>query len=118
MTSDVAGLLLAAGAGRRMGMPKALAETLNRINVYENSGASGIFVPCITDKNDIREVVKATTLPVNVMCMPQLPDFDGLKSLGVKRISMGPFVSNYVNASAEEIIRSVQEQNNFASLFK
>src|SRR6267154_2044258 len=46
--------------GFLLGMPTALAETLTRIKAYENAGASGIFVPCITDKNDIGEVVKST----------------------------------------------------------
>lgn len=71
--------------GFLLGMSTALAETLARIKAYENSGASGIFVPCVTDKNDIGKLVKATSLPLNVMCMPQLPDFEELKSLGVKK---------------------------------
>ena len=103
--------------GFLLGMPNALTETLQRIKAYENSGASGIFVPCITSKDDIREVVKATRLPINVMCMPQLPDFEDLKSLGVKRISIGPFVKQYANQKTDEAIRAIKEKGNFASLF-
>ena len=101
-----------------LGMPKALEETLPRIKAYENAGASGIFVPCITDQNDIKEVVRATKLPVNVMCMPALPGFEELKSLGVKRISMGPFVSNYISKKTEEVMKAVLQGNDFALLFK
>jgi 2-methylisocitrate lyase-like PEP mutase family enzyme len=103
--------------GFLLGMPNALSETLTRIKAYENSGADGIFVPCITDKNDIKEVVKATKLPINVMCMPALPGFDELESLGVKRISMGPFVQSYVNKKMQEAIHAIVSDNNFSCLF-
>jgi 2-methylisocitrate lyase-like PEP mutase family enzyme len=104
--------------GFLLGMPTALAETLTRIKSYQNSGANGIFVPCITAKSDIKEVVNATHLPINVMCMPELPNFEELKSLGVKRISMGPFVNSFVNKKTEEVIATILRDNNFSSLFK
>lgn len=104
--------------GFLLNMPDALAETLTRIKSYENAGANGIFVPCITNKNDIREVVTATRLPINVMCMPDLPAFDELKSLGVKRISMGPFAYNYANQKTERAIKTVLKENSFSALFE
>ncbi|HEY9047206.1 MAG TPA: isocitrate lyase/phosphoenolpyruvate mutase family protein [Ohtaekwangia sp.] len=104
--------------GFLLGMPNALQETLDRIRHYENAGADGIFVPCITDKHDIEQVVKATHLPVNVMCMPDLPDFKELASLGVKRISMGPFVHIYANKKVDEALRSIASENSFSALFK
>jgi 2-methylisocitrate lyase-like PEP mutase family enzyme len=97
-------------------MPTALAETLTRIRSYESAGADGIFVPCITNPNDIKQVVQSTTLPVNVMCMPGLPDFNELGSLGVKRISMGPFFFNKVYANAEKLSKTISDAENFSSI--
>jgi len=102
--------------GFLLGMPNALTETLSRIEVYENSGADGIFVPCITNRSDIREVVNAIKLPVNVMCMPALPDFDELASLGVKRISMGPFLFNQTNNTIKKLATTILEEKNFSSV--
>ena len=99
-----------------LGLPTALAETLTRIAHYKNTGADGIFVPCITDKNDIKEVVRATLLPINVMCMPDLPDFAELQSLGVKRISMGPFLFNKVYEQAVQLAKTIGRDKNFASI--
>jgi 2-methylisocitrate lyase-like PEP mutase family enzyme len=99
-----------------LGMPTALSETLTRIQRYENTGVHGIFVPCITDKNDINEVVGATALPVNVMCMPELPDFNVLGSLGVKRISIGPFLALYSQKKAEEAAAAILGDNDFAAI--
>jgi 2-methylisocitrate lyase-like PEP mutase family enzyme len=104
--------------GFLLGLPDALNETLTRIKAYESTGVNGIFVPCIIQEGDISAVVKSTRLPVNVMCMPQLPGFETLKKLGVKRISMGPFVSNYANQKAEMAIKAIVQENNFSFLFK
>ena len=103
--------------GFLLGMPTALTETIMRIKSYENFGVNGIFVPCITNKTDIKEVVNATNLPVNVMCMPALPDFEELKLLGVKRISMGPFVNSYINKKTEDVASAILQDNNFSCLF-
>jgi len=102
--------------GFLLGMPTALSETLTRIGSYENSGASGIFVPCITNKDDIKAVVNATKLPVNVMCMPDLPGFEELGVLGVKRISMGPFLFNKVYDAAGKLAKAVISDKNFSSI--
>jgi 2-methylisocitrate lyase-like PEP mutase family enzyme len=103
--------------GFLLGMPTALTETLERIRSYEEAGANGIFVPCITEVNDIKAVVNATGLPVNVMCMPSLPNFGELKALGVRRISIGPFVYSYLAKKAVEAANAIMEGDNFSILF-
>lgn len=102
--------------GFLLGLPNALDETLTRIKAYENTGANGIFTPCITAADDIRYVVNATPLPINVMCMPQLPDFGELAALGVKRISMGPFLFNKVYDHAAQLATAVVSNKNFKSI--
>ena len=102
--------------GFLLGLPAALSETLTRINSYKDLGADGIFVPCITNSADIKKVVAATDLPINVMCMPGLPDFDELASLGVKRISMGGFFFNKIYDKVEQLAKEISDQNNFSSI--
>jgi 2-methylisocitrate lyase-like PEP mutase family enzyme len=102
--------------GFLLGMPTALTETLTRIKSYENAGVDGIFVPCITERDDIKAVVNATHLPINVMCMPNLPGFEELGSLGVKRISMGPFLFNKVYNHAAALAKAVYSDKNFLSI--
>jgi 2-methylisocitrate lyase-like PEP mutase family enzyme len=103
--------------GFLLGMPDALAETLGRLSGYKDAGANGIFVPCITDIDDIKVVAAATDLPVNVMCMPSLPNFGELKAAGVRRISMGPFVYSYITRKAAEAVGAVLESDDFSLLF-
>lgn len=98
-------------------MPDARDEAIRRINIYGQTGINGIFVPCITDINDIRVVVASTKLPVNVMCMPDLPDFKTLKAAGVKRISLADFPYAHVYKELENATVKVLADGNFAAFF-
>jgi len=101
-----------------MELENPLEKTLKRIKLYEEAGADGIFVPCITKEADIKLVAESTDLPVNVMTMPDLPDFSILTKLGVKRISMGPFVYNNLMEKFEKTIAAIMQNQSFNSLFK
>ena len=91
-------------------------ETSKRLKIYEATGADGIFLPCISAENDIAEAVSNTKLPLNVMCIPGLPDFETLNKLGVKRISMGPFLFNKVYDQAGKLSEAVMANKNFSPI--
>ena len=100
-----------------LGHSNALEETKKRILLYENVGASGIFTPCIENVSAIKEIVNCTSLPINVMCMPNLPDFNTLTELGVKRISMGNFLFDTMYRQFENVTNEVLNQKSFRSIF-
>jgi 2-methylisocitrate lyase-like PEP mutase family enzyme len=91
-------------------------ETLDRLKLYETTGADGVFLPCICDENDILEAVNNTKLPLNVMCVPGLPDFKRLNELGVKRISMGPFMFNKLYSNITKLSNAISADNSFAAI--
>lgn len=95
----------------------AAEEAKLRVKKYEETGIHGFFLPCITDENDIKDIAAYTPLPLNVMCMPNLPNFVRLKELGVKRISMGNFVHSYLSKQMEEVMNNVIEKNSFSPIF-
>ncbi|WP_299535512.1 isocitrate lyase/phosphoenolpyruvate mutase family protein [Ulvibacterium sp.] len=100
-----------------MNIDNALQETLIRAKQYEKAGVDGLFVPCIEKQVDIERVVKGIGLPLNVMCMPNLPNFRILKDLGVSRISMGNFVFNRMKVELKNILYEITSNQSFASLF-
>lgn len=100
-----------------LGLSNAREEAINRIKLYETTGVHGIFLPCITNADDIIATVSATSLPVNVMCMRQLPDFNQLKTLGVKRISMGNFLNGILYQKMEVLTSQLVSEQSFSSLF-
>ncbi len=100
-----------------LGHSNPVEESLRRIRLYENAGADGIFVPCIVKEADIKSIVESTSLPINVMCMPTLPDFEKLKALGVKRISMGNFLFDNMYKKFEQRLGEIATHQSFKSIF-
>ncbi|RKF18726.1 isocitrate lyase/phosphoenolpyruvate mutase family protein [Alginatibacterium sediminis] len=100
-----------------LAMPDALAQTIERAGLYHSAGADGLFVPCITQVQDIRSLAAATKLPLNVMCMPELSNFDTLAANGVKRISMGNFLFDKLQSHLECDLKLIQKQQSFHSVF-
>jgi 2-methylisocitrate lyase-like PEP mutase family enzyme len=100
-----------------LNIPNKEKETRDRVMVYEASGADGIFLPCISEEADISAAVNNTELPVNVMCVPGLPALGVLHGLGVKRVSMGPFLYNRVYELAGQLSKAVMTAGTFAPLF-
>lgn len=100
-----------------LNLPNALQIALDRIKKYEQIGADGIFLPCITQENDIAKIVSEINLPLNVMCMPELPNFETLNKLGVKRISMGNFLNGFAYTSLENITTKILAEQSFKPLF-
>ncbi|MGY3795146.1 isocitrate lyase/PEP mutase family protein [Aquimarina sp. 433] len=94
-----------------------IEETKKRIQLYEDAGADGIFIPCIEREVDIKTIVDSTNLPLNVMSMPNLPNFDTLSKLGVKRISNGNFLFDKMYRLFEQITATVLNEKSFNPIF-
>jgi 2-methylisocitrate lyase-like PEP mutase family enzyme len=100
-----------------VGMANPLEETIQRVKAYTAAGAGGIFVPFVLEETDINEIIHATSLPVNVLSVPGLPDIAKLASIGVKRISLGSSLYRCVNREMVTKIRLVQERQSVSPLF-
>lgn len=98
-------------------VPARMDETLSRLQAYTTAGADGFFVPCIKSVEDIRQVVEASSLPVNVLSMPGLASITTLSGMGVKRISMGNFAYDKMMDSFSQSIARIQKEQSFESLF-
>lgn len=100
-----------------LGHEDALQETILRGHNYKAAGADGLFVPCLTSEKDISLIEKATDLPLNVMCMPDLPSFDRLKLAGISRISMGNFVHSAIQSKLIDLMHAIRSRQTFEGLF-
>lgn len=67
-----------------------VAEAKERATAYAEAGASGFFVPGLTDPALIRSVCEAISLPVNCMMKEGAPSVAEMGTLGVARVSYGP----------------------------
>lgn len=99
-----------------LGLSDAVDVAQKRSKLYENAGADGLFLPCIKQEADIQLLVASTTLPINVMCVPDLPSFEKLKTLGVRRISMGNFLFDRMQMDLKNALQKVVVKKSFASI--
>lgn len=100
-----------------LNLPDALNVTLSRIAYYEAGGADGLFVPCVSDAQDIAALVQHTSLPLNVMCVPGLDDFATLGKMGVRRISMGNAVHCAIQGTLNTLLLTLHQQQSFTGVF-
>ena len=68
-----------------------LPEAIARAAAYAAAGASGYFVPGLTDPALIGALIRATSLPVNLLISPTAAAPATLAALGAARLSHGPF---------------------------
>lgn len=82
-------LVLTARAENHVRGRTDLDDTIERLRAYEQAGADVLFAPGLTELADIRRVVDAVGLPVNVLALASAPPVAELASVGVARVSVG-----------------------------
>jgi 2-methylisocitrate lyase-like PEP mutase family enzyme len=84
-----ANLVLTARAENHIRGVDDLGDTIERLQAYEEAGADVVYAPGLAELDQIRKVVEAVDVPVNVLCRPGGPTVPELASVGVARISVG-----------------------------
>ena len=92
-----------------------LADTILRLQAYQDAGADVLFAPGLAKSEDIAEVIRSVELPINVMIgMPGMTQsFDELQALGVKRISVGGALSGAALGGFMRAAREMRDQGTF-----
>jgi 2-methylisocitrate lyase-like PEP mutase family enzyme len=80
-------------------------QVIERGKAFAGAGASGFFVPRLSDPRQIARVVEAVRLPLNVIAFPGAPPKSAWANAGVARISHGPFPHRAVMAALTEMAR-------------
>jgi 2-methylisocitrate lyase-like PEP mutase family enzyme len=81
-------------------------QVVERGKAFADAGASGFFVPRLSDPKQIERVVREVPLPLNVIAFPGAPDKSVWANAGVARISHGPFPHRALMAKFEEMARA------------
>ncbi|MFS8103159.1 isocitrate lyase/phosphoenolpyruvate mutase family protein [Lentzea alba] len=67
--------------------------TLERAQAYVEAGASGIFVPGVTDLDTIKQLSEGIDVPLGVLAGPGAPAVGELAGAGAARISIGTAIA-------------------------
>ena len=81
-------------------------RVVERGKAFADAGASGFFVPRLSDPTQIERVVREVPLPLNVIAFPGAPDKQVWADAGVARISHGPFPHRALMATLTEMARA------------
>jgi 2-methylisocitrate lyase-like PEP mutase family enzyme len=66
-----------------------LADTITRLQAYQEADADVLYAPGLRDIGDIRQLVREVDRPVNVLAIGGAPPVPELAEAGVARISVG-----------------------------
>ncbi len=94
----------------------AMADTIRRLQAYEAAGADVLYAPGLRSLEEVRDVVRAVSRPLNVVTGWLDPDITlaQLSAAGAKRISVGGALSRLVLATFVEAARAMREHGSFA----
>jgi 2-methylisocitrate lyase-like PEP mutase family enzyme len=85
-----------------------LADTIARLQRFQEAGADVLYAPGLTSLDDIAEVVRSVDRPVNVLARPNGPSVAQLASVGVHRISVGGAFAFAALGAVVEAARELQ----------
>lgn len=111
-----AGLVLTARAENFIRGNPDLADTITRLQAYQEAGADVLYAPGLTRTDDIRRVVASVDRPVNVLAFPGLAPVSELAELRVARISVGGAFSSAALAALTRAGRELLEEGTYGFL--
>lgn len=82
-------LVLTARAENHLNGRTDLADTVARLQAYQEAGADVLYAPGLTSMEEIDRLVRSVDRPVNVLALPGGPSIAELAGVGVARISVG-----------------------------
>ncbi|MES2357572.1 MAG: isocitrate lyase/phosphoenolpyruvate mutase family protein [Gemmatimonadota bacterium] len=94
---------------------KDLADTIKRLQAFQEAGADVLYAPGMTDVAEIATMIRSVDRPVNVLAGMQGVHFDvdGLSRIGAKRISVGGALTRIAFAAVVRAAREMKEHGTF-----
>jgi len=111
-----AGLVLTARAENFIRGNPDLADTVARLQAYQEAGADVLYAPGLRDLGDIRSVITSVDRPVNVLVMPGLATVAELAQVGVARISVGGSLHHVALAALARAGRELLDDGTYGFL--
>lgn len=92
-----------------------LADTIRRLQAYQEAGADVLYAPGLTTREDVAAVVRSVDRPVNVVMGLQgvRLTLDELSGIGVKRVSVGSALSRAALGAFLRAAREMRDQGTF-----
>jgi 2-methylisocitrate lyase-like PEP mutase family enzyme len=106
-------LVLTARAENHLYGVTDLADTIARLQAYQEAGADVLYAPGLSRLEDIHQVVTSVDLPVNVLGRPGAPSVAELAATGVRRVSVGGAFAYTALGAAVEAARELLDEGTY-----
>ena len=90
-----------------------LTDTIKRLQAYEGAGADVLYAPGVRTAEEIRAIVDAVNVPVNVLATPGVPTVEELGKLGVGRVSIGGAFGYVAYGAAADAARELLDKGTY-----
>ena len=86
-----------------------LADTIARLQAYQEAGADVLFAPRVVDPGDLRQLLSSVDRPVSVLLLPG-STVGELAELGVSRISVGGAIAVAAYGAAINAVTELRDK--------
>jgi 2-methylisocitrate lyase-like PEP mutase family enzyme len=109
------GFLLTARAENYLYGRPDLADTIARLQSFQEAGADVLYAPGLTDIGEIKSLIASVDRPVNLLVNAALKeaDLDFFSDLGIRRISLGSLLARVAYGSMLEAVREISGKGLF-----
>ncbi|MEX2297332.1 MAG: isocitrate lyase/phosphoenolpyruvate mutase family protein [Dongiaceae bacterium] len=90
-----------------------LADTIRRLQAYQEAGANVLFAPGLRNRDEVASVLASIDRPLNVLMGPGGASVADLAALGVRRISVGGSLYRAACGGLMRAARELREQGSF-----
>ena len=91
-------------------------RTVERLNAFHDAGADCLFAPGVTDAETIGRLASAVKGPLNILATAGSPSLAEMKSLGVKRVSLGSGTSRVALGAFRQFVRTLRDHGTYSGL--
>ena len=109
-------LVLTARAENHLRGRLDIDDTITRLRAYQQAGADVLYAPGVRSMEDIRAILDAVELPVNVLPLPGVPPVAELAAAGVSRVSVGSAFAFAAYAGLLEAANELRDSGTYTYL--
>jgi 2-methylisocitrate lyase-like PEP mutase family enzyme len=106
-------LVLTARAENYIRGRRDLADTIARLQAFQEAGADVLYAPGVSRLDEIRQLVASVDRPVNVLALPGAPPVADLAAAGVGRISVGGAFAYTALGAVVAAAKELREQGTY-----
>jgi 2-methylisocitrate lyase-like PEP mutase family enzyme len=92
-----------------------LDDTIARLQAYERAGADVLYAPGLRNTDEIREVCRAVSKPVNVLARPSL-SLSEIAAAGARRVSVGGSLTWVAVGAMVAAAEAMRDRGDFSAL--